>query len=172
MHPRQVAGCFARFIGRFTAARALCAFPYAPPVTAFSALRFRPAFVVGIPVARATARFTFVMPNAVFIEGFRYRNSFISILFSKQNKSSYLLQDKSFLWWSVLDSNQALAHPAKLKTRELRQKAHRIHSHSGALFQFLFSKWVLEWVIYSPVFSHPGGIMHLNYCISRSTRVY
>jgi len=86
MHPRHVAGCFARFIGRFTAARALCAFPYAPPVTAFSALRFRPAFVVGIPVARATARFAFVMPNAAFIEGFRYRNSFISILFSKQNK--------------------------------------------------------------------------------------
>lgn len=43
--------------------------------------------------------------------------------------------------------NQALAHPAKLKTRELRQKAHRIHSHSGALFQCLVSKRVLERVI-------------------------
>ena len=95
MHPRQVAGCFAHFIGRFTAARALCAFPYAPPVTAFSVLRFRPAFVVRIPVA-GTARFAFVMPNAVFIEGFRYRNSFISILFSKQIKALTFCKIRAF----------------------------------------------------------------------------
>ena len=73
--------------------------------------------------------------------------------FGQKRNTQESLDSQVFSWWSVLDSNQALAHPAKLKTRELRQKAHRIHSYSGALFQCLVSKRVLERVIPLHLFS-------------------
>ena len=49
----------------------------APPVRALYASLFLPAFVVGIPVARASLLFALVIPSAVFMLGFLLRMIFI-----------------------------------------------------------------------------------------------
>ncbi len=54
-----------------------------------SALRFRPERVVGIPVALAILRFAFVIPSAVFSDGFLYRMIFIRNLPSASNDQKY-----------------------------------------------------------------------------------
>lgn len=68
--PKQEWGLLWYLKGRFTAARVLSYFPYAPPVRVLYAFLFLPVFVVGIPVALAMFRFTLVIPNAVFMLAF------------------------------------------------------------------------------------------------------
>ena len=55
--------------GRLMLARSRSNLPNAPLVSAFSALRFRPDAVVGMPVALAIFRFAWVMPRMLLTEG-------------------------------------------------------------------------------------------------------